>query len=130
MTLREEASVPMKTVPKPWGREDYIHISDKWAFKFLVFNKGHRYSLQYHDMKDETFHLLKGKMKLILGKKENPDKLEESIFNIGETVHITPGTIHRVEALEDSTLVEVGTSELLDVVRLADDYSREGTNKP
>jgi hypothetical protein len=33
-------------------------------------------------------------------------------------------TTHRIEALEDATLLEVSTPQLGDVVRLQDDYGR------
>jgi quercetin dioxygenase-like cupin family protein len=39
-------------------------------------------------------------------------------------VHVRPGTVHRVEGLEESEFVEVSTPELDDVVRLADDFGR------
>jgi hypothetical protein len=38
--------------------------------------------------------------------------------------HVEPMTIHRVEATEDTTLVEVSTPEKGDVVRVEDDYGR------
>ena len=42
----------------------------------------------------------------------------------GESVHITPRTVHRMTALEDSDVFEVSTPELDDVVRLEDRYGR------
>jgi len=38
--------------------------------------------------------------------------------------HIEPMTIHRLEAIEDTTLVEVSTPEAEDVVRVENDYGR------
>jgi mannose-6-phosphate isomerase len=38
--------------------------------------------------------------------------------------HMKPMTIHRLEAIEDTTLVEVSTPEAEDVVRVEDDYGR------
>ncbi len=38
--------------------------------------------------------------------------------------HVEPMTIHRVEAIEDTTVVEVSTPEAEDVVRVEDDYGR------
>ena len=35
-----------------------------------------------------------------------------------------PGTVHRVTALEDTTIIEVSTPQLDDVVRLEDEYGR------
>ena len=45
----------------------------------------------------------------------------------GESRHIPPGTVHRFRAVTDCKLFEVSTPELDDVVRLEDDYGREGT---
>jgi quercetin dioxygenase-like cupin family protein len=42
----------------------------------------------------------------------------------GECVHITPKTVHRMTAIEDSDIFEVSTPELHDVVRLEDRYGR------
>ena len=43
----------------------------------------------------------------------------------GERVHVTPKTVHRMTAIEDSDIFEVSTPELHDVVRLEDRYGRE-----
>ena len=42
----------------------------------------------------------------------------------GERVHISPKTVHRMTAIEDSDIFEVSTPELHDVVRLEDRYGR------
>ncbi len=121
---------PVKIVEKPWGHEEWLSITPRYVLKKLVLKKGARFSLQYHEVKEESQHLLSGKIKITLGKKEHPDKLTEHLFLPGETLHVTPGTIHQEEALEDSVVLEASTTELLDVVRLKDDYGREGTNRP
>ena len=48
----------------------------------------------------------------------------------GASFHFRPGTVHRVTAVEDTTILEVSTPELDDVVRLEDAYGREGTSEP
>jgi hypothetical protein len=48
----------------------------------------------------------------------------------GESAHVPVGRKHRFEALERVELVEVSTPELDDVVRLQDDFGREGTTAP
>ncbi len=130
MTLKDDCLTPVKKVEKPWGAEEWLAVTDKYVLKFLHLNKGHKFSLQYHEQKEESQYLYKGKLKLTLGRKEDPKHLEESEFLPGECLHIMPGTIHQVEALEDSTIIEASTTELMDVVRLKDDYGREGTNEP
>ena len=50
------------------------------------------------------------------------------MIGAGAAFHYVPGTVHRVTALEDTTILEVSTPQLDDVVRLEDAYGREGTS--
>ena len=109
---------------KPWGREIWFAHTEKYAGKILEVKKGHRLSLQYHEQKIETQYIYKGSVKFTYGTDEN--NLQEIILNPGDKFDITPYTIHRVAALEDSEIFEVSTPELTDVVKLADDYGRSG----
>jgi quercetin dioxygenase-like cupin family protein len=109
---------------KPWGKEIWFANTDKYAGKILEIMKGHRYSLQYHEKKMETQYIFAGKVRLTYGK--DRDSLEEKILEPGDKFHIPPLTLHRIEALEDSKIFEVSTSELDDVIKLHDDYGREG----
>jgi mannose-6-phosphate isomerase len=111
----------LEKIEKPWGYEILFALTDKYIGKILFIKKGHRLSLQYHKQKDETLYCLKGKASLII---KNGD-----ITNILALVpdcnyHVEPMTIHRLEAMEDTTLVEVSTPEAEDVVRVEDDYGR------
>ena len=54
--------------------------------------------------------------------------LKEEVIGAGAAFHYTPGTVHRVTAIEDTTILEVSTPQLDDVVRLEDAYGREGTS--
>jgi quercetin dioxygenase-like cupin family protein len=56
--------------------------------------------------------------------------LQQEIVAPGAAFHFVPGTVHRVTALEDTTILEVSTPHLDDVVRLEDQYGREGTSTP
>jgi mannose-6-phosphate isomerase len=75
-------------------------------------------------VKDETIFLQSGK---ILFEIQEGDALVQREMKPGEAVHITPKTVHRMTALEDSDIFEVSTPELHDVVRLKDLYGRENT---
>lgn len=117
----------VKVVPKPWGEERWLAHTDRYAGKILVLKKGHRLSLQYHERKHEVQYVDSGRIKYTLGSVDRPGEYREVIVGPGTTVLLPPGAIHRMEALEDSRFFEVSTPELDDVVRLADDYGREGT---
>src|SRR6476660_7026635 len=54
--------VDVRTVPKPWGHETIWAHSDRYVGKVLHIKAGHALSVQYHNMKDETVHLLSGEL--------------------------------------------------------------------
>lgn len=115
-----------RTVEKPWGHETWFAHTDQYAGKLLVVRAGHRLSLQYHDVKDESCYLLSGRLLLVQG--SDADSLEEVVLEPGVRWRNTPGTVHTIEALEEATVLEVSTPQLEDVVRLDDRYGRSGTN--
>ena len=108
-------------IKKPWGEERLFAKTKKYAGKILIVRKGHRLSLQYHKLKDETLYLEEGLLKVIIQKGKN---LVTKTVISGETFEVPPRTIHRIEAIENCRLIEVSTPELDDVVRLDDDYGR------
>lgn len=112
----------IKTIEKPWGKEEVIHIDGKYMMKRLTMHQGHRCSLQFHEKKTETVYLLSGSLKVYLGDRQ--DSLQEILLNPHESITITPNQIHRMEAVEDSIYLEASTPEMEDVVRLKDDYLR------
>ena len=112
----------MDIIKKPWGKEEILELNEKYVVKRLTMKKGHKCSLQYHNLKHETVYLLAGKLKIYLG--ENENYLNVRVFNPGDYLSISPKKIHRMEAVEDSVYLEASTPELDDVVRIVDDYSR------
>ena len=111
----------MKHVDKPWGWELWWAHTDKYVGKQIHINKGEALSLQYHNLKDETIYLQSGR--LLFEIKEGDTIVKREMLP-GERVHITPKTVHRMTAIEDSDIFEVSTPELHDVVRLEDRYGR------
>jgi len=109
-------------VEKPWGYELHWAKTDRYVGKLIHVNAGHALSLQYHNQKDETIYLWSGKLLFEIDVNGTLTKREMSP---GECVHVTPKTIHRMTAIEDSDIFEVSTPELHDVVRLEDRYGRE-----
>lgn len=111
----------VRRVEKPWGYELHWARTNRYVGKVIHVNKGHALSLQYHNVKDETIHLWSGKL---LFEIEEEGRLVGREMLPGESVHITPKTVHRMTALEDSDILEASTPELDDVVRLEDRYGR------
>ena len=111
-------------VNKPWGYELHWAKTDRYVGKVIHITAGHALSLQYHNIKDETIYLHSGKL---LFEIEIDGQLVAREMQPGEAVHVTPKTVHRMTAIEDSDVFEVSTPELDDVVRLEDRYGRQGT---
>lgn len=109
---------------KPWGREIWFAQTDHYAGKILEIDAGQRFSLQYHERKAETQYVVSGRVRFTHG--ASADDLVERILGPGDVVDVTPGMIHRAEAIEDCRIFEVSTPELDDVVKLHDDYGRSG----
>ncbi len=108
-------------VEKPWGHELIWALTDRYVGKILHIEPGHLLSLQYHERKDETIHVLKGE---IIFRVQEGDELVERPMREGESYHITPHTVHQMEAVVPSDLLEASTPEIDDVVRLEDRYGR------
>jgi len=109
-------------VEKPWGHELIWAQTERYVGKILHIRAGHALSLQYHERKDETIHVLSGEMRFLVG--ASADAMREVPLREGESYHVPPGTIHRMEAITDVDVLEVSTPDLDDVVRLEDRYGR------
>jgi mannose-6-phosphate isomerase-like protein (cupin superfamily) len=122
-------SFSARKVEKPWGYELIWAHTDVYVGKVLFVKAGHSLSLQFHREKDESWLVQSGRAKLELGE-VGATVLQEEVIGAGAAFHYTPGTVHRVTAIDDTTILEVSTPHLDDVVRLEDAYGREGTSAP
>jgi mannose-6-phosphate isomerase len=119
-----------KRVDKPWGYEIWWARTERYVGKILHVNKGESLSLQYHNVKDETIMIQTGLLLFQTRPAGEEGELRKVEMKPGDVFHITPGTLHRMTALEDCDILEVSTPELDDVVRLEDRYGRAGTSQP
>ena len=122
----------VKRVQKPWGYELWYNSEDEdFAFKKIFVKAKNRLSLQYHREKRETQFLHKGAANLHYYKREffedkNIDEkaVAQEALSAPLCIDIPPRTVHRIEAITDTTVFEISTPELDDVVRLQDDQGR------
>ena len=129
----------VRTVPKPWGHETIWAANELYVGKVLHIKAGQSLSVQYHNLKDETIHLLSGTMIYRVGNGDGRSKMEDGgttpalevvQLTAGESYRNEPGLIHQMEAVTDCVLLEASTPHLDDVVRLTDRYGRQGTSAP
>jgi mannose-6-phosphate isomerase-like protein (cupin superfamily) len=119
----EPFAVEPRKVDKPWGYELIWALSHEYCGKVIFVKAGESLSLQFHRHKDESWLIQSGRAELELA--APGEALPQSeVVGPGAAFRIRPGTVHRVTAVEDTTILEVSTPELEDVVRLEDRYGR------
>jgi mannose-6-phosphate isomerase-like protein (cupin superfamily) len=78
--------------------------------------------------KDESVYVISGRLLLHLEDDDGVMRVRE--LGPGDSARVAVGRRHRFEAAERVELIEVSTPELDDVVRVEDDFGREGTSAP
>lgn len=119
-----EPFAPQRT-EKPWGYELLLARTDRYVGKILHVAAGHALSLQYHVQKDETIFLHAGRA--VMHFHDDAGQPGARPMAPGDSFHVPPGSVHRIEAVDDCDFFEVSTPQLDDVVRLDDRYGRQGT---
>jgi len=115
-----------REVIKPWGKEIIWAETTDYVGKLLHITEGHKLSLQYHEIKEETILVVSGELELFISDSMHNDQLTLRLSS-GDSYHIRPHMIHRFSATLGTNvlLAEVSTNHLKDVVRLEDDYDRD-----
>lgn len=94
-------------VKKPWGAEIHIVNHNNYCLKYLIFFKSRQFSYHTHKLKRELWHCLYGKLECILGS-------NYFIMKQGDKIEITPNTVHQLQAIKNSILVEVSTRDYVE----------------
>lgn len=112
-----------RRVEKPWGYELIWAETESYVGKILHVDAGHSISLQYHEVKHESWLIHSGHAVIELASRPG-EELEQVEVRSGDTFAYPPGTVHRIRAIEDTDVLEVSTPHLDDVVRIEDLYGR------
>ena len=113
----------VKRVEKPWGYE--LHFAQEnlpYMSKLMHINEGCRQSLQLHDVKQETYVLIKGRGGVLW--ENNKGKMIFTEFKPFVGYKTVVGQKHRLCAITDCDIMEASTPEAGTTWRLEDDYSR------
>jgi mannose-6-phosphate isomerase len=129
LTLLDPWAFEPRRVDKPWGYELIWALTDVYCGKLLVVKAGEALSMQFHKEKDESWYVLEGRAEIEMAAAGEKVPASE-VVTPGAAFRIPPGTVHRVRAVEDTTILEVSTPHLDDVVRLEDSYGRSHTSAP
>jgi len=113
----------VKRVEKPWGYE--LHFAQEtlpYMSKLMHINKGTRQSLQIHDIKQETYVLIKGKAGVLW--ENNKGEMIFTEFKPFVGYRTSVGQKHRLCSITDCDIMETSTPEAGTTWRLEDDYDR------
>lgn len=113
----------MKTVIKPWGKEIWLELNERYCYKRIYINAGYKTSYQYHEKKHETNYIIDGIAEVWL--ENDYGVVEKKVMKAGDYFTVAPPKKHRVIALTDIILQEVSTPEVDDVIRIEDDTNRK-----
>jgi mannose-6-phosphate isomerase-like protein (cupin superfamily) len=97
----------IQKIDKGWGYE-LIIINKEYCGKILHFNQNAKMSMHFHIKKDETWYVSKGKFIFRWIDTSNA-KLNEEYFCQGESIIISQGLPHQLEAIEESEIIEFST---------------------
>lgn len=100
----------IKFVPKGWGHEKWIVNTEKYCGKLLFFEKGKKCSWHFHKLKEETFYVHSGKLRLFYGYDDDIDLADEVTLNPGDKFEIPRGLRHQMYALEETEMYEFSTT--------------------
>lgn len=113
----------MKIIYKPWGKEEWITLNDKYCYKRIYINAGYKTSYQYHIVKEETNYIISGTAEVWL--ENDTGEIEKKMMESGDYFNVKPMKKHRIIALTDIILQEVSTPEVDDIIRIDDDFNRK-----
>ena len=95
---------------KGWGYELWIVNNNLYCGKILHFNKGKKCSWHYHKIKQETFYIQKGKLKIWYSLDDDISKAKELIMIPGQKFEVAVGLRHQMLALEETDMFEFSTT--------------------
>lgn len=97
-------------VKKGWGSELIWATNDKYCGKLMHFNAGAKFSMHFHSVKDETWHVLSGKFKVVVINTRDASR-KEFTLNPNDTWHNPPLVPHQLICIEAGTIIEVSTPD-------------------
>jgi mannose-6-phosphate isomerase-like protein (cupin superfamily) len=100
---------PSCVIPKGWGNEIIIINNEKYCGKLLFFNKGAKFSMHYHMIKDETWYVDEGEF-IYRWIDTNNGELNEQRLYKGDVVRQIPGQPHQLETLTGGKIFEISTT--------------------
>ena len=98
----------MKKITKGWGHELIFASEPEYCGKFMVFNKGSKFSMHFHSVKDESWYIQSGEFE-VHWIDTKIAKIHVEKLTVGDTWRNPPLLPHQVHCVEEGTIIEVST---------------------
>jgi mannose-6-phosphate isomerase len=124
MVIPSIVNPQVMTEQRPWGLFERYSLNEPTTVKLIMVEANKRLSLQYHNMRDEFWKVIKGPVEV---RTEDNTRTLES----GDSILIPRKTVHRLGALDEPAIVleiAYGQFDESDIVRLEDDHQRASYN--
>ena len=97
-------------VEKGWGHELIWATNDRYCGKMMHFNTGARFSMHFHQEKEETWYIQSGKFVVRWIDTKTAEQHEQLLVE-GAVWHNPPCMPHQLVCLQEGTVVEVSTPD-------------------
>ena len=104
----------------PWGWFQTVINQSQYRVKRIYIKPNHRFSLQYHQHREEHWVIVCGSGTFTI------DKTQFEAYP-GQYIYVPMRELHRMEAGHDGIMfieTQIGTCDENDIVRISDDYGR------
>jgi mannose-6-phosphate isomerase len=111
---------------RPWGRWEVLLETPNYKVKRITVKPGKRLSYQMHHHRQEHWYMVAGEAHVVLDGKD-------IYLKANQAVDIPLNAKHRIgnQGKSDLIFIEIQTGTYFgedDIVRIEDDFGREGTN--
>jgi len=118
-----------KSESKPWGETRVWQTHGTIHGKVITLHAGNRTSLKYHKLKNEVFYVVSGVVRVTYGDSKTTKSSEKhpyqtKVLKSTDVLHVQSECPYRLEALEESVIVEIGDRVDDCPVVMEDDYGR------
>lgn len=97
-------------INKGWGHELIWATNEKYCGKLMNFNKGSKFSMHFHAVKEESWYVLSGEF--LVHWINTADATQHTTpLKEGDTWHNKPLMPHQLECLEEGSILEVSTAD-------------------
>lgn len=100
-------------VEKGWGHENIWATNDKYCGKLMKFNTGAKFSMHFHQFKEETWYVLDGLFFVKWIDTKNAEEYSQYL-KPGDVWHNEPCKPHQLICQEAGTIIEVSTPDSIE----------------